>query len=143
MTNPDNGWCFWGIGPKKFFRSQHSYDDTEVIGICSDSAWRPWQCQHNESLFNPSRFGNCEIDIFLDLDSTEMRMCIVGKTANDSKYAKEAIWYEVKNKSGWVPHFNFDSFLKNKQKIQIAKVPLEWYGKEAKIEWDVDNDHEK
>ena len=62
-------------------------------------------------------------------------MCIVGKLESKEKHTQEAILYDVKVFNGLVPHFNFDAYKKDLQSIQVARVPIEWYGKDAKIGW--------
>ena len=136
MINPERGWFFWGVGPKRKF-TDHSYLDESIRGICAGNVYEPYNCKHNGGKFDASKFGNCEVDMYLDLDKKELRMSVVGKDEKDSKYAQEAIWYGVSNDSGWVPHFNFSAYFRQSQKVQIAKVPLEWYGKPAKVEWNI------
>lgn len=135
MINPKKGWFFWGISPKKVFDTIWTYDDGSIRGICPNKGFRPRQnFRHNNSDLDPQKFGNCEIDIFLDLDSNELRMCVVGKYEN-IKYANEAIWYDIEENDGWVPHFNFTYYSQLDQSIQIYRIPLQWYGKEAIIDW--------
>ena len=137
MINPGKDWFFWAISSKKSNFNSASYNEKEVIGICANNCYEPSQCRHNNAKFDPSKFGNCEIDIYLDLDIHELRMCIVGKKENDEKYAQEAVWYNISNinKSGWVPHFNFDYYSARTQYIQIAKIPVEFYGTQEDIQW--------
>ena len=138
MINPTKGWFFWGIGPKKQF-GYHSYDDASVRGIGANIGFRPHaDSRHNDSDLNPSTFGNCEVDILLDLDSKEMRMCIVGKKDSNENCTQEAIWHDMDVSNGWIPHFNFGYSQIRDQKIQIVQVPFNWYGQAAMIEWDED-----
>ena len=140
MINPDKKWCFRGISAKKKDFHAWSYCDREVVGISDDYDYKPFGCKHNKAKFNPSKFGNCEIDMYLDLDIDELRMCIVGKHGSDQQHAQEAIWYNISDicKSGWVPHFNFDYYTADTQRIQIATIPIELYGKEAMMNWNQD-----
>lgn len=133
MINPKDGWFFWAIGPKKSYDDDHSYNDKQLRGVCQS---RTYNGRHNTSDFDAAKFGNCEVDMLLDLDKKEFKLCIVGKLESDEKYTQEAILYDIEVLDGLVPHFNFDSYKKDVQKIQVAKVPIEWYGKEAIVDWD-------
>ena len=62
-------------------------------------------------------------------------MCIVGKLETDEKYMQEAILHEIEVFNGLVPHFNFTAFGQSTQSIQVAEMPIDWYGHEAEIEW--------
>ena len=138
MISPVDEWFFWGISPKKTFIDDHSsYTDKEVRGVCQ---YRSYNGRHNKSDLDPTKFGNCEVDMLLDLDNKEFRLCIVGKLESDKEYTEEAILYDIKVFDGLVPHFNFDSFKTETQKIQIAKIPLEWHGKESIVDWDDANE---
>ena len=134
MINPEKDWFFWGIGPKISDYSHSSYIDEWVRGICARNAYKPWKWKNNGAKFDPSEFGNCEIDIYLDLDARELRMCIVGVNG-DNQFAEEAISYNISTNEGYVPHFNFASASVDSQRIQVARIPLDWCGKKAKIEW--------
>ena len=135
MVNPEKKWFFWGISSKESTFLNHSYNDKTVVGMCSLYYYKPYDGNNNGANFDPTLFGNCEIDMYLDLDLNELRMCIVGKPVSCG--AQEAVWYNISdiNKSGWVPHFNFSYRQVGTQKVQVAKIPLEWYGKEANIQW--------
>ena len=137
MINPDKRWCFRGISAKKSNFNPWSYADREVVGISDDYDYKPVGSKHNKAKFDPSKFGNCEIDMFLDLDVGELRMCVVGKHGSDEKHAQEAIWQNISNISalGWVPHFNFDYYTAAVQRIRIARIPIELYGKETLMDW--------
>ena len=135
MINPDKRWFFWGISPKRDDYSGPSYIEDDLFGMCADHDCIPTDWKYNHTKFDPSKFGNCEVDIYLDLDEQELRMCVVGVNGDDNEYAEEAILYNISNDEGWVPHFNFASASINQQKIQIARVPLDWYGEKAEIQW--------
>ena len=139
MTNPKGNWCFWGVSAKKKY-NMHSCGDETVMGIDASHIFLPFNCNNNDALFDPSTFRNCEIDMYLDLDANEFRMCIVGKQEGGEPDADEAIWYNISsnNKLGWVPHFNFSYDVVETQKIQIATIPVSFYGKKTKIQWNSD-----
>ena len=128
MINPENGWFYWGISTKKAFQ-YNSYIHDQV------RSYGDWEREDNEADFLPEKFGNCEVDMLLDLKKKELRMCIVGKLESNEEHTQEAILYDIEVFNGLVPHFNFDAYKVDSQSIQVADIPIEWYGMEAKIEW--------
>ena len=72
-------------------------------------------------------FKNIEIDIYLDCDIGELRLCVVGL-----KYEGEAHMHKIPmyQNNGWVPYFVlFQSSYESCEgmTLRIAKIPLEWY----------------
>ena len=64
-----------------------------------------------------------EIDIYLDLQKNELKICLVGELTKD----KELKSWGLPKGLGWVPHFNL--YYKNTE-IRIARIPMEWYGEQ-------------
>ena len=145
MTNPQRDWCFWAVSAKEKRFQAHSYYDHPVYGVYNVShgtVFTPKSCKVNITKFDPSKFGNCEIDLYLDCELKQFKMCIVGQDSKDidDERAREAIWNDVDTDEGLVPHFNFSSDSTGSQKVQIARVSLSWYGKKMNIQWHKDPD---
>ena len=121
----------WGVSKPDLF-TNWSYD--YVFGIAASSKqYFPWAdelkhiSKHNEINMLHFFTKKAEIDVLLDCDKKELKICIVGKC---DKWKEAHIWNigyidEKDIALGFVPHINLHAM---GAKCRIAKIPVEWFG---------------
>ena len=132
---------------EKVYSSIHSdlctYIDLIIIhlvyGCSSDSQYYPLRgCTHYDKAnkINTKHFVSStefEIDIYLDLEANQLKICLVGELSEDKEVKIWGFEHETKSESGWVPHFNI---YWSDTKLRLARIPIEWYGLPKDIEFE-------
>ena len=140
QINPNSGWVTFGVSAVQMFHKD-GFRYNNMWGVTFNDCWygngrHLYHPQHkdernNAYLYNFKNDG--EIDIYLDCDKREMKLCIVGivdkapknnslKTTQEAKLSK----IEQNSKTGWVPFINTGTPCG--QILRIAKILPEWYG---------------
>ena len=132
---PQSGWVMWGVSKPAIFNDR-SYKT--AFGIASShKQYFPWdsklkaKVKHNDISLTHFFMRKGEVDILLDCDKKELRICLVGK-CDELKEAKlwNVQYIEQEDiKLGFVPHINLHAL---ESKCRIAKIPVEWYGQKEK-----------
>ena len=128
--NPNKSWFMWAVSRKQIF-TDLSYKF--AWGISYDNQWFPWHNTligiANNNNIDLYHFDNskCEVDLLLDVDKGELKICLVGQKSKDKEAIMSGIKYPDNENQGFVPHINFGSSYVP-IKVQIAKIPIEWYG---------------
>eukprot|EP00483_Globobulimina_turgida_P002040 UN02042 len=125
QKNQSTDWLLCGVSEKKAF-SKYSY--TKVYGIARNR-WYPKDQNkfeyfkfHNNISIDHFNRTNLEIDILLNVDKRELKLCVVGLCDKE----KEALlWNLDQTKNGYVPHFNlFESPKQCTHSIYTCKFGL-------------------
>lgn len=96
-----------------------------AYGCSSANQYYPEDSIPSTNKINTEHFAeeNCEIDILLDLDESQLQICLVGDISKDKEFK---LWgFEDENKLGWVPHFNLCD---EGTALRLAEIPISWYG---------------
>merc|ERR1719384_3064758 len=129
----------FGVSEKKSFEKDHSETYKFAFGIAHyieqyypkpGSTYWPHHNHCNKDKFRELIKG--EVDLLLDLEKDTLSICVVGH-CNSLYQAK--LMCIPKNEHGWVPHFNTNS---QDQTLQIAKIPVDWYGNHEDNVFDLD-----
>merc|ERR1712154_651844 len=114
------------------------FDDTcgqeGVWGVSCNGCWYP-SLDVTHSKIGTTHFyrPNLEVDILLNLENGELRICVVGMLSED----KEAILYGINqrdNANGWLPHLNIfnngdgDRYDTGGSEVRIAEIDPKFYG---------------
>ena len=134
--NPQRSWMMWAVSRKEVFQD-YSYDF--AWGISYDNQWFPWDHDlqgngvvNNEIDLHHFHKEKCQVDILLDVDKKELKICLVGECSQDKEAKITNISYLDNTDKGFVPHLNIGSTSKDDPiKVQIAKIPIEWYGQQC------------
>ena len=79
--------------------------------------------------------ANFEIDIYLDVDKGDVKLCVVGR--NDSSQDPHIWGMPINTKHGWVPYLN--TIIHNyssKTQFRIASVPIDMFGRSIECLFD-------
>eukprot|EP01084_Bolivina_argentea_P239194 402044_1 len=101
----------------------HSYDDKCCYGI-SYSEWFSrghQEKKNNGASLDQFKKNEIEVDILLDLEKEELRICVVGNKEQEAK-----IWPVPKCKAGYKPHLH----LVDVDITRLCRIPVNWYGLE-------------
>ena len=125
----------WGVSRPGTF-TMYSYDD--AFGISSKyDQYFPWaailksRVEHSNSEIAHFLMDKGEVDMLLDADKGELKLCVVGQ-CEETKVPK--LWWDAKKVAdayfdddgrGWVPHFNLHE---KRQQLRIAKIPVDLFG---------------
>ena len=127
----------WAVSKKEIFENWSYNHSWGVAFDGTHSQWFPWDSslrnnrRHNDVNLKHLRCDKCEVDLLLDCDKRELRICKVG----DNEKEKEAIISNIRYSKeeeeqpiGFVPHMNLGTSATLPIQIQIAKIPAEYYG---------------
>eukprot|EP01084_Bolivina_argentea_P239193 402043_1 len=124
-----NGQCYvmWMVSQCKNKYIRYSYDDKSCYGI----SYQEWFSRgHPEKKNNGIVLGignlglrksEIEVDMLLDLEKEELRICVVGNKEQEAK-----IWPVPKCKAGYKPHLH----LVDVDITRLCRIPVNWYGLE-------------
>ena len=121
----------WAVSRRKIF-SNLSY--REAFGISCGNQWFPWgemmdSARNNKIRLNHFDKKQLEVDLLLDIDKKELRICVVGKKGKDKEAVISNVEYPDKQNKGFVPHINFGgSGQLQSVKVRIVKLPVDLYG---------------
>ena len=132
QINKGRAWVTFGVSEKRKFNE--GVAQNTVWGIAYNQCWYAEGHKHSYSLHKKyhnqaqlSHFNQSnEIDIYLDCDKGEMKLCVVGECVDE----KEAQFFNmpINAKHGWVPHINSNH---SGFSLRIAKIFPKMYGKKC------------
>ena len=106
-----------------------------VYGVSYNLCWIPekTQCTVNKTSEDLDYFRSNtnieQVDIILDLNRNLLLICVVGKSDMDQIVIFDNL---EESKDGWLPFVSLHG-PKNKWIKSIAKIPIEWFGKQKMI----------
>eukprot|EP01084_Bolivina_argentea_P003180 5938_1 len=130
--NPQLAWIMWAVSQKRIF-SDFSYD--HAWGISYDNQWFPWNrelrnngVENNKINLHHFKCVKSEVDMLFDVDKRVLKICKVGNCTDKKIAVISKIKYPDDDQHGFVPHVNLGTSLDSAIKMQMAKIPVEWFG---------------
>ena len=145
MINPNAEWFSLGIVRP---REESDYDDgIKYMDLCfygastSSQWWLNGKFIFGIDLRIKEKIGmnhfkvlkDGEIDIYVDPEGGELKMCVVGIAGEDKEVVINGI-NESENKDGWVLTISFGAS-STSIKARVCSIDAECYGKPMEIEW--------
>lgn len=127
----DGGWIVYGVSPRQMFANSCGQDG--VWGVTCNGCWYPGGCTTNKISTTHFYRQNLDVDILLNLETGELRICVVGMLSTDKEAVLQGI-HEVDNEDGWVLHLNvFNNgdggrYDTEDTEVRIAEISPEIYG---------------